>query len=292
MRYPEKLEHYRRQVDAALERAVGDIGGPDALRAAMHYSLKAGGKRIRPALLLATFDLFGGNGPNPFPAACAIEFIHTYSLIHDDLPALDNDDLRRGVPTCHKKFGEALAILAGDALLTEAFHLIGRAYVDRPALGLRLVIEIASAAGAAGMVGGQVLDTVNVEPTAPIETVEQVHRMKTGALITAAVRCGAILAGADEASLVALTTYARHLGLAFQVTDDILDVTSNTEELGKSIGKDAAQHKTTYVSAWGVEKSRAYAAQLVEQAVAEIVRFGERAAPLSELARFVYERRA
>jgi len=292
VKYPERLDHYRCQVDVFLERVVQESGGPDALRAAMRYSLQAGGKRIRPALLLATYDLLGGDGPNPFPAACALEFIHTYSLIHDDLPALDNDDLRRGVPTCHKKYGEALAILAGDALLTEAFHLIGRAYADRPALGLRLTNEIAAAAGAGGMVGGQVLDTVNVDPNAPIEAVEQVHRMKTGALITASVRCGAILAGASEEELAALTAYARHLGLAFQVTDDILDVTSTKEELGKSIGKDAAQHKTTYVSAWGIEKSRAYAARLVEQALGEIGRFGERAATLGDLARFVYERRA
>lgn len=292
MQYPERLDRYRKQVEPVLERSAAAFNGPAALREAMSYSLTAGGKRLRPTLVLATRDLFGADGHDPWPAACALEFVHTYSLIHDDLPALDNDDLRRGMPTCHKRFGEALALLAGDALLTEAFHLIARSYrYAAPAVGIALVAELSEAAGAAGMVGGQVLDTVNVDPNASMTAVEQVHRMKTGALIIASVRCGAILGSADEASLGALTRYAAHIGLAFQVTDDILDVTSTAQELGKTIGKDAAQHKTTYVSAWGVEKSRAYAAELIERAVAELSVFGDRAATLRDLAHFIRERK-
>lgn len=292
MQYPERLDRYRKQVEPALEQYAAAFSGPAALREAMSYSLTAGGKRLRPTLVLATRDLFGADGHDPWPTACALEFVHTYSLIHDDLPALDNDDLRRGMPTCHKRFGEALALLAGDALLTEAFHLIARSYRhSAPAVGIALVAELSEAAGAAGMVGGQVLDTVNVDPNAPMTAVEQVHRMKTGALIIASVRCGAILGGADEAALGALTRYAAHIGLAFQVTDDILDVTSTAQELGKTIGKDAAQHKTTYVSAWGVEKSRVYAAELIERAVGELDVFGDRAATLRDLAHFIRERK-
>jgi geranylgeranyl diphosphate synthase type II len=258
---------------------------------AMGYSLFAGGKRVRPVLLLATYDIFPANGLDPLPAACAVEFIHTYSLIHDDLPAMDNDDFRRGKPTNHKKFGEALAILAGDGLLTEAFGIVARSYGPQAdSATVELVAEIAGAAGAAGMVGGQVIDTLEVGTRHGKTDLEQLHRMKTGALLSAAVRCGAILGHASDTELAALNGYAQRIGLAFQVADDVLDVVGTREELGKSIGKDEAQRKTTFVTLLGVEASRGFAHRLADEAQAELEIFGTGADALRAMARFIVTR--
>lgn len=258
----------------------------------MAYSLLASGKRIRSVLLVATREIFPVSaGHDPIPAACAFELVHTYSLIHDDLPAMDNDDYRRGRPSNHKQFGEAMAILAGDALLTEAFGLVARGFrgVAEP-VGARVVGELAAAAGAAGMVGGQVLDTIDTGRDVGREATEEIHRRKTGALITAAVRCGAILGGAGEDELSVLADFGDRIGLAFQVVDDILDVVGNREVLGKSIGKDEASGKNTYVKLLGLEGSRAYAASLAGDAASGVATFGDRADALRAMASFIVER--
>ena len=248
---------------------------------------------MRPVLLLATYDLFPKNTGDPMPAACALEFIHTYSLIHDDLPAMDNDDFRRGKPTSHKKFGDAMAILAGDGLLTEAFRLMTHAYRNTGNIDyLSVIDEIASAAGSGGMVGGQVLDTVSTGYRITQEHLEHLHSMKTGALIRAAVRCGAIIGKANKDQLTALTNYGECIGLAFQVADDILDVVGTREELGKSVGKDAAYNKTTYTTLLGVEGSRDYAFKLADKAKSELKGFGESSGDLCELAEFIVSRTA
>lgn len=292
MQFPDSLNRYRLIAEEALSSYISNKqGAPESLKEAMQYSLLAGGKRLRPVTVLAVSDMFPHKGPNPLPAACAMEFIHTYSLIHDDLPALDNDDYRRGKLTSHKKFGEALAILAGDGLLTEAFCILSSSYLGSyDSQGIRVISEIAAAAGICGMVGGQVLDTVNVDPESSIESVENVHRLKTGALFRASVRTGAILGGAGKDEIDSLTRYADKVGLAFQVVDDILDVTSSIETLGKSTGKDAMQKKTTYVTAMGLEKSRDYAKKLINGAIDDLKGFGEAADPLRELAIFTLER--
>jgi len=291
MDYPSVLDAYR----CSLEKGLGDLlatcRGPTLLLEAMGYSLLAGGKRLRPVLVLATKSLFPPNGLDPMPAAAAIELVHTYSLIHDDLPAMDNDDLRRGVPTCHRKFGEAVAILAGDALLTEAFRIVAEAYArQEDEKGNRVIAEIAAAAGSDGMVGGQVLDMTSMGAALGREALEAMHRKKTGALLRAAVRIGAILGDASDTDLEALTSYADAIGLAFQVADDILDTIGTQEALGKSVGKDESQGKSTYVSILGMDRSRSYAASLVDDAVLSLARFGSRAEPLRTLARFIAER--
>jgi geranylgeranyl diphosphate synthase type II len=291
-RYPAILESYRERVDAALGDSIGKMPGPPRLVEAMAYSLLAGGKRIKSVLLLATFDVFNpASGSDPLPVACAFEFIHTYSLIHDDLPAMDNDDFRRGLPSSHRRFGEATAILAGDALLTEAFRLVADACGgDAAPVCSRVLREISTAAGASGMVGGQVLDTLEAGRAVNREGLEMIHRMKTGALIASAVKCGAILGGADGDGLNRLDAYGRNVGLAFQVMDDVLDVVGEREALGKSVGKDEAAGKNTYVKLMGIEGSRDYAARLASEAVERLVRFGERAAALRAMASFVVER--
>ena len=291
MGYPESLERYRVRVEEALQGYLWRCGGPRELLQAMAYSLLGGGKRMRPILLLTTRAMFPEGGPDPMPAACALEFIHTYSLIHDDLPAMDNDDMRRGRPSSHRQFGEAMAILAGDALLTEAFRLVAEAYRGEQR-GLWVAEEIGRAAGSGGMVGGQVLDTVLTGQAVDQAGLERIHAMKTGALIVAAVRCGAILGLAGEEDLAALTRAGQLLGLAFQVADDCLDATATPEELGKTPGKDAASGKNTYVRLMGVEGARRYARQLEEKALAHLERFGERARDLSTLARLLVERRS
>ncbi|MBW1808361.1 MAG: polyprenyl synthetase family protein [Deltaproteobacteria bacterium] len=282
------LEKYRQRVEESLKEYFESCSGPDHLIEAMSYSLFAGGKRIRPVLLLATSRLFARESVDPMPAACAFEFIHTYSLIHDDLPAIDNDDLRRGRPTSHIQFGEAQAILAGDGLLTEAFGLMSRFYCGTDDMAVvDGIAELAVAAGSAGMVGGQVLDIVNTGNNIDQNELEHVHRLKTGALIRAAVRCGAILGHADPEELESLTRYAEQIGLAFQVADDILDVVGTRERLGKSAGKDLQQGKTTYASLMGIENSKTYLMQLTEQAKTELDKFGEKAEPLRAIASFI-----
>jgi geranylgeranyl diphosphate synthase, type II len=282
------LEAYRKQVESSLESLFETCEGPAHLIEAMGYSLFAGGKRLRPVLLMATHDLFSKNGLDPMPAACALEFIHTYSLIHDDLPAMDNDDFRRGRPTNHKRFGEAQAILAGDGLLTEAFGLMARHYGDSADSSvIHGIAEVALAAGSAGMVGGQVLDMTETGHDLDQEQLETVHRLKTGALIRAAVRCGAILGHANADELDRLTQYAEAIGLAFQVADDLLDVLGSREELGKSTGKDQAQGKTTYAGLLGIQDGRNYVADLTSRAIANLEVFGEKAESLRDIARFI-----
>ena len=257
----------------------------------MGYSLLGGGKRLRPVLLLVTRDIFLRGGPDPMPAACALEFIHTYSLIHDDLPAMDDDDLRRNRPSSHKRFDEATAILAGDALLTQAFWLLADAYGSGSEReGMRVVMEIAYAAGSEGMVGGQILDTMGTGCDLTREQLELIHRTKTGALIRAAVRCGAILGGAGDDDLEVLTRCAENMGLAFQVVDDVLDVEGCPEELGKTVGKDESQGKTTYVTLMGVAGSREFARSLALAVRDALGRFGDSGIPLAQLSDFIVDR--
>jgi geranylgeranyl diphosphate synthase type II len=277
----------REQVDAALRQFLESAAGaPTALGRAMEYSLLAGGKRLRPLLLLAAAEagaeavVDAPSEPLPFamPAACAVELIHTYSLVHDDLPAMDNDTLRRGRPTSHVVFGEGMAILCGDALLTEAFALLARepksvaglSATDLAARKLRALQVIAEAAGAAGMVGGQAVDllaAVAGTPALEAEALREMHARKTGALITASAVAGAVLAGAGPAVIEGITGYARQLGLAFQIVDDILDVEGASSELGKTAGKDAAAGKPTYPAIFGLETSRRLASEAVRRAL-------------------------
>ena len=263
----------------------------DTLRASMAYSLMAGGKRLRPVLLMAAADAVGADGTKFLPVACALEMIHTYSLIHDDLPAMDNDDLRRGKPTNHVVYGEGIAILAGDALLTLAFTVILRQKAVPAEALLRVVDEISRAAGAEGMVGGQVLDLEAENRQISMEELRRVHTGKTGALFRAALRSGAILAGASEEQLSALTAYADHFGLAFQITDDILDVIGNAEEIGKPVGSDEKNHKSTYVTLTSLEMAQELARRTVAEAEAALSVFGQEAAFLRELVAYLVNRK-
>lgn len=263
----------------------------DTLRASMAYSLMAGGKRLRPVLLMAAADAVGADGTKFLPVACALEMIHTYSLIHDDLPAMDNDDLRRGKPTNHVVYGEGIAILAGDALLTLAFTVILRQKAVPAEALLRVVDEISRAAGVEGMVGGQVLDLEAENRQISMEELRRVHTGKTGALFRAALRSGAILAGASEEQLSALTAYADHFGLAFQITDDILDVIGNAEEIGKPVGSDEKNHKSTYVTLTSLEMAQELARRTVEEAEAALSAFGQEAAFLRELVAYLVNRK-
>ena len=282
-----------RAVDQALDRFLpSEALPPSSLHKAMRYSVFAGGKRLRPVLVAAGAEAVGGHFEAVMPAACAVEMIHTYSLIHDDLPAMDNDDYRRGVPTNHKVFGEAIAILAGDALLTLAFRLLADS-ADADARRIRDVfIEVADAAGSAGMVGGQVADIECEGKPADAATVDYIHSHKTAALIRASIRSGAILTGATPSQLEALRVAGDALGLAFQIMDDILDITATSEELGKTAGKDQAQQKATYPAVHGLEISRRRAQTLVADAHAALEPFGPRALPLRALGTFIIERKA
>ena len=284
------------EVDAALDRFLPpETELPASLHSAMRYSIFAGGKRIRPVLMLAACEAVGGKSETVMPAACAMEMIHTYSLIHDDLPAMDDDDFRRGRPTNHKVYGEAVAILAGDALLTEAFVLMSNPAFQKADAGRTMAVirEIARCAGSHGMVGGQVVD-MESEGKAEIDlaTVQYIHTHKTGALIKAAVKSGAILGGATETQLAALTTYGEAIGLAFQIADDILDIEGTTEEIGKDAGSDQARGKATYPAVMGLADSRRRAAELVEMALNALDSFDARAEPLREIARYIIARKS
>jgi geranylgeranyl diphosphate synthase type II len=293
MNLPDFFEDDRSAVDAALQRLLPPASAlPVSIHAAMRYSVFAGGKRIRPILCLEAARIFTADVAPTMRAACAIEFIHTYSLIHDDLPALDNDDLRRGKPTCHKQFGEATAILAGDGLLTLAFQTIGRSSTSAERT-IAILEEVSNAAGTVnGMVGGQVADLENEgQRTAP-ETLEYIHRSKTAALIRASVTTGAISAGAGIADVARLRRFGETIGWAFQVTDDILDVEESSAALGKTAGKDIAQQKATYPAVYGLAKSHEIAAKLANDAIAELNSYGEQAGRLRALAEFLVHRRA
>ena len=286
------LESSRIAVDAELERILPPADDyPSSIHQAMRHSVFAGGKRLRPILCVESGRLFGGKEEPLLRLGSALELIHTYSLIHDDLPALDNDDFRRGKPTCHKVFGEATAILAGDALLTLAFETISSKGLETDSKTLRVIHELAHAIGTlGGMVGGQVADMENTSATANAETLQYIHSAKTGAFIRMAVRAGAICAGAQEADLERVTGYGEKIGLAFQIADDLLDVLGSTESLGKTAGKDDRQLKATYPALHGVEESQRIAAQLVREACEMLEPYGDRSARLQEIARFLIAR--
>ena len=289
----EYLARRAEEVNGWLDRLVPpDNVPPRRLHEAMRYSLFAGGKRLRPVLTLAAGEAFAATVEELMPAACAIEMIHTYSLIHDDLPAMDNDDLRRGRPTCHKAFGEAIAILAGDALLTQAFLVLAS---DRPrrdaARQLRVIREIATAAGTLdALIGGQVADLENEGQSVTADTLNYIHRSKTGAMIRASVVTGGIIAGATDLQIERLRQYGNRIGLAFQICDDILDVTSTSEQLGKTAGKDEASLKATFPAVHGLEASRRRAAELVDEAVEIAWSLKVNAVRLEDIARFIIAR--
>jgi geranylgeranyl diphosphate synthase type II len=291
-----RLESWRRDVDEALDRALPAEGAwPSTIHRAVRYSLFAGGKRIRPLLVLATAEAVGGASADVMPLACAVEMVHTYSLIHDDLPAMDDDDLRRGKPTSHKVFGEAMAILAGDALLTRAFHVMVEVPADAPPDVLRRRLEatalLGEAAGTAGLIGGQVEDLESEGRAVGADVLERLHRAKTGALLGACVRGGAVLAGASEGQRRELDRYAAAVGLAFQVVDDVLDATGDAVQLGKTAGKDQAAGKATYVSVHGLDKARRIASGLLDDARRAAAALGERGGTLDGLAGLIVERR-
>lgn len=292
MNIQEVLQQYKLLVENRMQELLpsGNVY-PSLIHEAMAYSLFAGGKRFRPVLCLAGCEAVGGSLDDGLDAACALECIHTYSLIHDDLPGMDDDDYRRGKLTNHKVFGEGIAILAGDALLTYAFEILaGMADGSNEKQLLQVVKELAAASGTLGMIGGQTVDILseNAEPTQ--ELLHYIHSRKTGALITAAVRIGGILGHATAEQLQQLTIYGENLGLAFQITDDILDVVGDEQKLGKPVGSDEKNHKATYPALFGLEQSRAMAVQAVEDAIIAIESFGDGAIKLKLLAQYLIER--
>lgn len=285
------LTRQQAKVELALDKAL-PIVQPETIYNSMRYSLLAGGKRLRPILCLATCELMGGSDAQALPTACALEMVHTMSLIHDDLPAMDNDDYRRGKLTNHKVYGDDIAILAGDGLLAYAFEYVAENTLDVPAERiLKVVAQLGRAVGAAGLVGGQVVDLeCEGKTNMTLETLNFIHTHKTSALLEVSVVSGAILAGADEADQQRLLGYAQKIGLAFQIVDDVLDITATSEELGKSAGKDLKAQKLTYPSLWGIDKSRAEAAALVSAAKAEVAPWGEKAMPLMAIADYITAR--
>src|SRR5271155_3983078 len=288
MKLPEFYEEDLTVVEAALDRLLPQEDlPPTSIHRAMRYSVFAGGKRIRPLLCMEAARMFTHDPESALEAGCALEFIHTYSLIHDDLPALDNDDLRRGKPTNHKVFGEAIAILAGDALLTLAFQTLANSAIE-PARRVRVISEIAAAAGTVnGMVGGQVADIEAEKKTADAAMLEYIHRSKTAALICGSIVAGAIAGGAGDEDVARLRRFGQHIGWAFQVVDDILDVSESSASLGKTAGKDQAQQKATYPALYGLEKSRSIAVELETKALRELDFYGERGTRLRQVAQFL-----
>jgi len=293
------LKEKKALIDSFLESYLSQSLAPKNLCDSMVYSLSAGGKRIRPVLCLASYEACGGKAEDIIPYASALEFIHTYSLIHDDLPAMDNDDLRRGKPTNHKVFGEGMAVLAGDGLLTEAFCLLSAPSIPpgagrmifQPPVMIRVISEIANAAGMYGMVGGQAQDILSEDAEPDAETLSYIHTHKTAALISASVRTGGILADCSEEELSGLSVYGENIGLAFQVIDDILDVEGETEVLGKPQGSDEKKRKMTYPKLYGLEKSKEKAKELIIDAVESLNIFDEKAEPLRAIARYLLERK-
>lgn len=282
------------KVDEWLDRLLpADSEAPETIHQAMRYSVFAGGKRLRPILAIATGEIFGAHENELLPAACSLEMIHTYSLIHDDLPAMDNDDLRRGLPTCHIKFGEAMAILAGDALLTQAFLTLVNYQTSSPEKKLRVIAEVAQAAATTrALIGGQVMDIQSEGKQITGEQLEAIHSAKTGALIRCSVRIGAIIGGASERELKALTEYGEKAGLAFQVADDLLDETATSEELGKTAGKDAATQKATYTSLYGIGGAQKMADRLYQEAAAAARQTECETKVLESIAQFIVERKS
>jgi geranylgeranyl diphosphate synthase type II len=286
------LERVGTRINGALDKLLPpESADPPTIHKAMRYSVFAGGKRIRPVLTLAACEAVGGKPTTAMPLACAVECIHTYSLIHDDLPCMDDDDLRRGKPTNHKVFGEGIAVLAGDALLTEAFALVAKCSPPkRNSVGM-LVKELAFAAGSLRLIAGQVQDLEGENEHLSLEEVKRTHLNKTAALITASIRLGAMAGNASPAQLKRLTRYGQDLGLAFQVIDDILDATSTKEVMGKSVRADEKNHKSTFPNVLGIGKSREFAADLIADAHKQLKPFGPRATPLSAIANFFLMRK-
>lgn len=287
------LEQGRELTDAALERLLPAADQrPSSIHQAMRHSVFAGGKRLRPILCMEAGRMLAGSLPSGIEdLGAALEMLHTYSLIHDDLPALDNDDLRRGRPTCHKVFGEAIAILAGDALQTQAYEVLSRLRCSAE-FRVRVIEEIAHGTGTIeGMIGGQVVDLEAEHSQPDLATLEYIHRSKTAALISASVVSGGLYAGADDEAVGALRGFGQSIGLAFQIVDDVLDVTQTSEQLGKTAGKDTAAEKATYPALFGVDESLRKAGVLVNSALVSLDGFGERAEALKELARFLVERK-
>lgn len=293
MSVPQFFESDRAGIEEALDRLLPkEEAHPPSIHKAMRYSVFAGGKRIRPILCLEAAAMFSENPVAAVSTGCALEFIHTYSLIHDDLPALDNDDFRRGKPTCHKVFGEAIAILAGDALLTLAFQTLAFVPVE-PQRRLNILATIAQAAGTdRGMIGGQVADLEAEKKTPDVGTLEYIHRSKTAALIRASIVAGGMAGGATNEDVERLKCFGENIGWAFQVVDDILDVEESSAVLGKTAGKDQAQEKATYPALYGILQSRDIAADLAAKALSELDYYGERASRLRELAQFLVARRS
>lgn len=288
-------EGYHRQIEDWLAGCLPE-GAPARLRQAMAYSLLAGGKRLRPMLAMEFCRVCGGPAETALPVGCAVELLHTYSLIHDDLPAMDDDDLRRGFPTCHKQFDEATAIIAGDGLLTYAFEILSRpSTAANPAVRCYLIEMLANAAGAFnGMVAGQMLDLIgaaySVKDNDKEDLIRHIEEMKTGRLLRYAVEAGAALGGADEEQTKALISYSRRIGIAFQIADDILDVTGDERTMGKTLHKDEKQNKLTFVSLYGLENARRIAAELTAAAREDVAVFGSRARNLQNLASYIIER--
>jgi geranylgeranyl diphosphate synthase, type II len=289
------LDEKRAMVDAALEACFPEPRGLTSdLIKAMRYSLFAGGKRLRPILCMAGAEAVGGSGRDVLPVACALELIHTYSLIHDDLPVMDDDDLRRGKPTNHKVFGEPIALLAGDGLLTEAFSVMTSPEIsDRvpPQALIQAIRLIARAAGPEGMVGGQVVDIQWEGRPADLDVVKFMHTHKTGAMITASVASGAVLGGADGSQSRAIASYGEKIGLAFQISDDILDIEGDSETMGKRAGADQEKGKMTYPAVLGLDRSKSIQRDLIQEAIDELRQFDGRAEPLRHIAKYIIERR-
>ncbi|WP_122040037.1 polyprenyl synthetase family protein [Asaia bogorensis] len=282
-----------RAIESTIDRLLPMVDGDESvLIEAMRYAALGGGKRLRGYLVTEIAGIFGAEPEGALRVAASVEMLHAYSLVHDDLPAMDDDDLRRGQPSTHKKFDEAIAILAGDALQTSAFEILAdEATHSDPSVRVALVTALAQASGAAGMVGGQVVDIRGEGKSLPLDQVRRLHAMKTGALIRYAAEAGAILGGATRVQRDAIIAYGRDIGTAFQVADDVLDTTASAEELGKTAGKDEASGKSTYVSLLGIDGARAEAARLVEQATQALTSFGTEAAALRALAHYIVERR-
>lgn len=298
----QRIDECRQKVEAALDAWLpSEDELPSALHQAMRYSVFAGGKRVRPFLVLECYRVVGGDDEKALPAACAVEVLHTYSLVHDDLPCIDNDDFRRGKPTCHKVFGEGMAVLCGDALLTLAFELLAK---KLPEVGvseettLQVIATLAKAVGSRQLIGGQALDIMAQEAISHQlsaisgQEVKQIHERKTAALMRACCVIGGLIGGANKEQLSSLSDYGYWLGLAFQITDDILDVTGDPEKLGKSVGKDEKQKKLTYPMVFGLERSRELAEEAVQKAVQVLKPFDERADLLRALAQFLLKRQA
>lgn len=291
--FEEVWSERRELIEEALKKELHEGRELDAtLTKSMEYSLMAGGKRLRPILLMAAADACGKDGRAFITSACALEMIHTYSLIHDDLPAMDDDNLRRGKPTNHVKFGAGMATLAGDGLLTMAFEVLTREKNVRPETILSVIREVSVAAGTSGMVGGQAIDLESEGRRIDLTCLRRMHMGKTGALFRAALRTGAILAGASEKELAALTQYAEAFGLAFQITDDILDVTGSEAEIGKPVGSDRRNEKSTYVTLTSLARSQELADEAIESALSAVEIFGEKASFLQDLVRFLSHRRS